>query len=206
MESSVKSTEAATERFFRQYYKHCTAPDSDTLFNFLNAAHSLNDKLSKSHNKGFFDIEEFSAIKALRNIFHHDGELISNVRVIPANDLPPISTDLLFLCLVPSKHIEQSIESIAKKYREKEEGIIRSVVHWYGSVTNINPCIYNFAVKVYEMIAREGIKVVGKDFEEIENSYNFEIENGYSHYVTGKITCSVGDTEDVLRVAFAEIT
>lgn len=206
MESSLKSTEAAAERFFRQYYKHCTAPDSDTLFNFLNAAHSLNDKLSKSHNKGFFDIEEFTAIKALRNIFHHEGELISEVRVIPANKLPPITTDLLFLCLVPSKLIEQSIELIGKKYREKEEEIIRSVVHWYGSLANINPCIFNFAVKVYEMVVSEGIKVTGEDFKEIENSYRFEIENGYFHYVTGKIMCSAGDTEEVLRVAFSEIT
>lgn len=201
----MKPTEAAAERFFRQYYKHCTDPDRDTLFNFLNAAHSLNDKLLKSHKKGFFDIDEFAAIKALRNIFHHEGELINEVRVIPAHDLPPISTDLLFLCLVPTKLIEQSIESISEKYRKREECVIRSVVHWYGEVANINPCILNFAVKAYELIVREGIQVHGEDFKEIESSYNYEIENGFSHYVSGKIVCGVGDAEEVLRVAFTEI-
>lgn len=206
MESSLKPTEKAAERFFRQYYKHCTAPDQDTLFNFLNAAHSLNDKLLKSHDTGLFDIDEFAAIKALRNVFHHEGELINDVSILPANDLPPVSTDLVFLCLVPSKLIDQSIESIPQKYRAKEEGTIRSVVHWYGEVANINPCIFNFAVKVYELVVSERIEVQGEDFKEIESSYNYEIENGFSHYVSGKIVCNVGDVKEVLRVAFSEIT
>ncbi len=132
MEFNLKSTEAAGERFFRQYYKHCTAPDNDTLFNFLNSAHSLNDKIEKSHGKGFFDIEEFTVVKALRNIFHHEGELINEVRVIPVEELPPITTDLAFLCLVPSSLIEQSFESIPKKYREKEEKIISSKVRSFS--------------------------------------------------------------------------
>jgi hypothetical protein len=39
---------AAAERYFRAYHRHCTRPDEDSLFDLLNALHSLNDKLSKS--------------------------------------------------------------------------------------------------------------------------------------------------------------
>ena len=206
MENALKATEAAAERFFRQYYKHCSEPDNDTLFNLLNAAHSFNDKLSKSHSVGFFSIAEFAAVKALRNIFHHEGELVHEVRIIPADKLPPISTDLVFLCLIPSKLIGRAIKTISTKYRSKEERSILSVVHTYGEVSNINPCLFNFAVKVYELVASLNINVSGEDFREIEQSYKFEIDNGHNHYVSGKIFCSAGDCEEVIRVAFANIT
>lgn len=41
------SLNGAIDRFFRSYFNHCVVPDEDTLLNFLNALHSLNDKLQK---------------------------------------------------------------------------------------------------------------------------------------------------------------
>lgn len=41
----------AAERFFRLYRSHCVTPDRDTLFSFLEAAHSLNDRLLISTEK-----------------------------------------------------------------------------------------------------------------------------------------------------------
>lgn len=59
------------ERFFRLYNKFCTQQDADSLFNLLNAIHSLNDRLNKSSGDNFFQNNEFISIKALRNLFHH---------------------------------------------------------------------------------------------------------------------------------------
>ena len=86
----MDATIAACKRFFRLYHKHCVSPDPDTLFNLLNGIHSLNDKLNSSRKENFFKCSEFIALKALRNLFHHQEELINALRIIPVNDLPPI--------------------------------------------------------------------------------------------------------------------
>jgi len=61
---------AAADRLFRCYAKHCLDPDADTLFAYLNALHSFNDKLNKLTKKSLFASTEFVALKALRNLFH----------------------------------------------------------------------------------------------------------------------------------------
>jgi len=195
----------ACERVFRFYHIHCISPDLDTLFNLLNAIHSLNDKLKKSKNVSFFDIDEFIALKALRNLFHHQDELINELRLIPVGKLPPISTDLLFLCLVPSELVQLSIDAIQKQYRDKEEHIIKSVLGWYGEVVNINPCIFNFMVKAYEHIIKLDINLKGSEFKDFDDTYKLETKNGHSHYVTGSISCHAGSIDEVLKVAYKSI-
>jgi len=195
----------ASERVFRIYNSHCISPDLDTLFNLLNAIHSLNDKLIKSKQFNFFDWDEFIALKALRNVFHHQEELLNELRLIPVQELPPITTDLLFLCLVPSKLVEASIETIPKKYRVTEEPIIKSVLGWYGEVVNINPCIFNFMVKLYEEISKTEIELKCNEYSEFNNSYQFETDNGHSHFVTGVISCHASSVNTVLEKAYANV-
>ncbi|MEZ8191237.1 hypothetical protein [Vibrio sp. 1F279] len=202
----MKALIPASERAFRLYQAHCINPSLDTLFNFLNAVHSLNDKLGKAKLGGFFDIQEFIALKALRNLFHHQEELVNELRIIPVQNLPPITTDLLYLCLVPTNLVEDAISTIPNKYRADEEVVIRSVLGWYGDVVNINPCIFNFMVKVYEYLGNKGIEISGEEYLDFASSYEFEVKNGHSHYVTGEISCHAGSVEEVLRKAFASVT
>jgi hypothetical protein len=202
----MKAVVAASERVFRLYHSHCVSPTLDTLFNFLNAIHSLNDKLGKVDLGGFFDIQEFIAIKALRNIFHHQEELINELRLIPAQDLPPVSTDLLYLCLVPTKLVEEAISNIPKKYRADEEVLIKSVLGWYGEVVNINPCIFNFMVKAFEYLKSKGVELSGDEYLEFSNSYEFETECGHSHFVTGVISCHAGSVVEIIKKTFASAT
>ncbi|MDH4572506.1 hypothetical protein [Salinicola acroporae] len=202
----MNGTAAACERFFRLYHKHCVSPDRDTLFNYLNSVHSLNDKLNLNHQENFFEIEEFVALKALRNLYHHQEELINELKIIPVQELPPITTDLLYLCLVPRALIEASIENISARYRKDQEKMIRSILGWHGEVVNINPCIFNFSVKVFEKICDLGMDVSGEEFEEFKASYAYENEWGHSHFVTGEIGCHSGSVDDVLRVAYGNVT
>lgn len=201
----MDNVKSASDRFFRLYYKHCVQPDLDTLFNLLNATHSLNDRLNKSIKVNFFDCKEFIALKSLRNLFHHKEELLNELRIIPVKDLPPITTDLLFLCLVPASLIENAIEQIEKKYRETEKPIIRSVLGWYGEVVNINPCIFNFAVKVYEKLSETDVKLDSDEFKVFRESYIFETENGYSHYISGEIGCHASSVNEVIKKAFDKV-
>jgi len=201
----MKLTTAAAERFFRCYERHCVAPDKDSLFNLLNSAHSLNDKMKSELSSDFFDVNEFVAIKALRNLFHHKEELLHEVRAIAAQDIPPIISDLLFLCLVPRSLVEEAISGVAQKYKTREEAIIRKTFQWHENVVNINPCIFNFAVHVYEKTKEIGLSLSSDEYMNIENSYLFEEQNGYSHFITGQLSCRVGDIEAVLKTVFADV-
>lgn len=201
----MKLTANAADRFFRCYEIHCIAPDQDSLFNLLNSAHSLNDKMKREFGTDFFGAKEFVALKALRNLFHHKGELLNEVRSIAAQDLPPITSDLMFLCLVPRSLVEEAISEIGQKYKDQEEPIVREILHWYGGVVNINPCVFNFAVHVYEKVKELDMNLSSDGYMTIENGYLFEELNGYPHFVTGEISCGAGDVEAVLKTVFSNV-
>lgn len=201
----MESCQAAGERFFRLYHKHCVEPDKDTLFNLLESIHSLNDRLRKATDVHFFDCNEFVALKALRNLFHHEAELVNEARIIPVEKLPLVSTDLLFLCLVPSRLVLLSFEQLDRKRRAHEEETIRSTLKWYGNVVNINPCVFNFAVHTFEQLKALGVQIGGNEYAEFQASYEFEEEARHSHFITGDIICHAGSVEEVLAVAFANV-
>jgi hypothetical protein len=202
----MESCQAAGERFFRLYHGHCVEPDKDTLFSLLNSIHSLNDRLRKATGVHFFNCNEFVALKALRNLFHHEAELVNEVRIIPVEKVPPLSTDLLILCLVPSRLVLLSFEQLDRKRRAHEEEIVRSTLKWYGNVVNINPCVFNFAVHAFEKLKALGVQIGGNEYAEFQASYEFEEEAGHSHFITGDIICRAGSVEEALAVAFANVT
>jgi hypothetical protein len=203
--NNLSASSGAAERFFRLYAKHCIEPDQDSLFNLLNSIHSLNDKLKEDHSEDFFSIPEFVALKAIRNLFHHQGELLNEVRAIPVDDLPPLSTDLIYLCLLPRTAIETAVSGISEKRRKTDEQIIQGTLKWYNDVVNINPCIFNFAVYVYEKINSLNIQLSSSSYLDFQASYELEEQNGYPHFITGDISCNVGSINEVLRIAFADI-
>lgn len=91
---------AAADRFFRGYHRHCMRPDEDSLFDLLNALHSLNDKLFKFGQGNLFDSAPFVALRALRNLFHHQAELLHDIRLVHVADTPNLSGDLAIVCLL----------------------------------------------------------------------------------------------------------
>lgn len=196
---------SAAERFFRAYNIHCVTPDRDSLFNLLNAAHSLNDRLRKEFNADFFSLKEFIAIKALRNLFHHQDELLSGVRLVAAVNIPAIVTDLLFLCVVRKSLVERAIAGIDVKRRSQQEPLVRAALKWYGDVVNINPCIFNFAVHVHERVMELDLELDCPAYTKIQESYDFEERNGHAHFVSGNISCHAGSVESVLKTLFADV-
>jgi hypothetical protein len=195
----MNALNAAGDRFFRSYYQQCTAPDPDTLFNLLNALHSLNDKLGKAGKANLFGSSNFLALKALRNLFHHETELVHEIRIVPVGDLPTIETDLLFLCLVERSLIERAI-----KRDEKDRERIASAFKWYGSVVNIQPCVFNVAVDVFEDMNARGIVLSSAAYGQFKNSHCYEEEYGHFHRVTGDIVSHAGNVEEVLSNVFLE--
>ena len=188
---------AAADRLFRRFHTHCISPDNDSLFSLLEAGHSLNDRLKVGADLDFFDMAEFTALKSLRNYFHHQQELRHVVRLIPIGSYP-IVTDLLFLCLVPNNIVEAAIEETAKRYREETRQACHGVFHWYGPAVNINPTLFNFIVLAYERLKERGVPLAGEAVEEFEASYRFEEENNFPHVIDGSLATSAGSIDELL--------
>jgi hypothetical protein len=188
--------DAAADRFFRAFYNQNVAPDDDSLLALLNALHSFNDKLRKAMKRDLFGSDNFQALRALRNLFHHEEELVHEVRIVNAGELP-IVTDLMFLCLVERSLVENALERQPKE----RERIVR-VLKWHGAVVNIQPCVFNAAVDVFEELPISSIAPSSEAYRLFENSYRFEEEHGYSHRIAGDIRCHAGDVNEILAKVF----
>lgn len=198
----VEAVAAAADRFFRTYYRHSTAPDEDTLFGLLNALHSLNDKLGKSGGIDLHASACFTVLRKLRNLFHHETELLHEVRMIHARDMPTVTSDLAFVCLVPRSLIIQSLKD------EKKPGIserVISTVRWYGTIADIQPCVFNTAVDVYEKIRPLRLGLNSEAHGVFHELYESETRHGRRHHVTGEIGCLAGDVDQLLERLFHQL-
>lgn len=64
-----------------------------SLFDPLNALHSLNDKLKKSGQGNLFSSASFAALRSLRNLFHHQAELLHDIKLVHSAGIPNLSGD-----------------------------------------------------------------------------------------------------------------
>jgi hypothetical protein len=199
----VNSLNAAIDRFFRSYFNHCVVPNEDTLLILLNALHSLNDRLQNEVRQNFFGSSNFIALKALRNLFHHHTELIHEIKIIPVQDLPPMTTDLLIVCLVPRALIERAGSESDRRYREHVRSAF-DAFKWYGSIVNIQPCVFNVAVDVFELVDTLDVHPSSEAYSLFADSYLLEEQNGHNHRVTGDIWCVAGSVTEILSTVFRQ--
>lgn len=198
---AMQSAATAAARLFRANEAHSLAPGPDTLFNMLTAMHSLNDKLRKADVPDFEHLEEFVALKALRNFAHHQDEIAANVRVLPS----PAVSDLAFLCLVRCDQVEQAIVTVGQKWRDKTRAACESRFHWYGEAVNINPCLFNFMVHAYEQLVAAGVRLDPASVEAFQTSYQFEVREGHPHLVDGRMAGPAGGIEQMLTTIVANL-
>ncbi len=197
----LASAQAAAGRLFRAYERHCQEPSSDTLFEILTALHSLNDRLKKATSRDLHEIEEFMALKVLRNFAHHEEELHANVRVIPV----PAYSDLLFMCIVRRDQVERAIENVERKWRDASRTACETRFHWYGGAVNINPCLFNLVVRTYEMLLALEVSPHEIDIVLFKASYDLEKAQGNSHYVDGRLIAHATEFDAVLARVAAEL-
>lgn len=200
-EEKIRSAETAAGRLFRTYDRHCQAPNLDTLFETLTALHSLNDRLKGADRPDLHQFEEFVALKVLRNFAHHEDELHANVRVMPA----PAISDLLFMCLVRRDQVARAIENVGKKWNAPSRAACEKYFHWYGGAVNINPCLINLTVRIYEMLLAEELEPPATDIASFRRSYELEMEDGHEHFVDGRLTGRAPDIQKMLDSVVAEL-
>jgi len=196
----MKDLQAATDRLFRDYGRHCQAPNEDTLFHFLNSLHSFSDKLKRHRKGGLHDSPNFIGLKALRNLFHHEAELLSKISVV-TDFVQPVVVELSRACLVDRSLIERAAAAEAahaKKYK-RIPGDVVGVFRWYAQIVDIEPAIFNVAVDAYEAIKEIDIAPWSDAFQMFEACYEDEEESGREHRVAGTISCHAGNVSELLR-------
>lgn len=197
----MQSVANAAGRMFRAYEAHSRSPGPDTLFHTLTAMHSLNDKLRKAQLQDFEHLEEFSALKALRNFAHHQDEIDANVCVIPS----PAVSDLAFLCLVRRNQVERAIETVGQKWRAETRAACERRFHWYGDAVDINPCLFNLMVHAYEQLVAAGVNTDPASMEAFQTSYQFERREGHAHLIDGRLAGQAGEIEHMLTTLVANL-
>lgn len=200
-EEKIQSAGTAVGRLFRTYDRHCQASTLDSLFETLTALHSLNDRLRGADCPDLHQFEEFVALKVLRNFAHHEDELHANVRVTPT----PAISDLLFMCLVRHDQVTRAIENVSKKWIAPSRTACENCFHWYGEAVNINPCLFNLMVRIYEMVLSEELEPPATDIASFRTSYEFEEEGGHEHFVDGRLTGHAADLQELLDSVVAEL-
>lgn len=190
---------ASTSRFFRAYVAFEESHSRDALFQWLEAMHSMWDRLKSHHDVDLLDFDEFKALKCLRNYFHHHAELKHILKVIHCSDVALIS-DLLVVCLVPLEQVQAALMEENAKYRQQVQSAMISTFRQYGEVFNINPSVFNLVSRVSLRLAENDMEPVAcSAYEHLRSSMDFETQNGYSHFVTGDLRCHAGDVELVLE-------
>ncbi|WP_455294182.1 hypothetical protein [Vibrio parahaemolyticus] len=183
---------AEAKRFFKYYARFCQSPDSDDLRELLASAYSVNDKLRKAGMGNFFESKEFLSIKAIRNFFIHQAELLNETKSLPVISNVPISGDTNIVCLVPSERFEL----IKEASNEAANDSFNETMVFYRDFVDIYPCIFNFGVKFYFFIKGLDFNLNTEEVLKLENSLEFERKNGYSHYIGGAISLPLGGCID----------
>lgn len=191
----------AIDRLFRAYAGYLQNTSKDTLFLLLNALHSLDDRLVPEHGRLFFEVPEYRALKALRNLEHHGVEV---KYVVVAKDIEGLSmsTDLVFACLISVADQDAAIEGDSKKkqeFRDKDREAFKKTTLQYGDVVDINPCIFNCVVRMFEILRELGLESEAAEYSLLAESYEFEEAQGHSHVVTGRVACHTNDGFEVLK-------
>lgn len=176
----------AIDRLFRAYANYCSTWNEDALFQVLTALHSLDDRLRERHGRVLFDIPEYIALKALRNYYHHRGEVENVLRVKPLQGLVA-STDLMHGCLVARADVKAAIAATDTKYQAAAQKAIEATFKRWGEVYDINPCVFNAIVRVFETLRKLGCAGASEDWQQFEEQYDWEDREGHSHFVTGAV-------------------
>ena len=183
---------AEAKRFFKNYYRFCQSPDSDDLREVLASAYSANDKFRKAGLGDFIESVEFLSIKAIRNFFIHQAELLNEMKSLPLMSDILISGETSIVCLIPIERFELIKEASNNMANES----LDKTMIFYRDFVDIYPCIFNFGVQFYFFIKNLDLNLDTNEVFELENSLRFELENGYSHFIKGGISLPLGGCID----------
>ncbi|MEQ9461664.1 MAG: hypothetical protein RIG82_12010 [Phycisphaeraceae bacterium] len=188
----------AVARLCRAYIAFVETPSEDVLFNWSNALHSMHDRVPKAMRSDLFKHGEFVAMKALRNHFHHGGEVTHNVKPLAISNQPLVS-DLGILCLIDREVVLTAIQAIDTKYKAEQQPLAMHALKWYGQYVNLYPAIFNLMVHVILLARRYGVTSPDNEaYKRLADAVAKDEANGYPLTVSGEIYCHASSVDAFL--------
>jgi len=180
--------EPAAGRLFDIYYQYTSKEDLAALQSLTEEAYKLHERLRKlsPKNKGFFELDEFLLLKALRNYSVHRDDFIGKAYAVKRQFLEQNQLELGRVCLIDKKVVRAAINAeqpLDSGEQDKVSKVNKQLVD-FGEFYNIEPVIFNFMVKVYEKLTALKMTIPGEGFAEIDKSYKNEIYHNFPHYVS----------------------
>lgn len=185
--------EPVAKRVFDGYYRYCDQSGLTELQFLTEEAFKLHERLKKrpGGKLGLHGLDEFWLLKTLRHYSVHEGEFIGEVFGIKQSLAEDLNLDLAKLCLVKKATVNKAINSLKPRDdseygREKHLNNIQRIKGQlvdFGGFYNLEPVIYNFIVKVYELLINLGLSIPGEGFKELDTAYKREAYYRYKHYV-----------------------
>lgn len=179
--------EPVAGRLFDIYYQYTSSSCLVPLQSLTEEAFKLYERLKKlpAQKKRLLELNEFLLLKALRNYSVHTGEFYGTAYAVKKEFAVKHKLDLLRVCLIDKKIVSAAIN--AEKpldYGEKEKiSRIQSQLVNFGDYYNIEPVIFNFIVKIYEILISLNLTIPGDGFSNFDKSYKNEVYYNYPHYV-----------------------
>lgn len=179
-----QSCEKEISRFFNRYYKFCESSDSDDLIDLLSTLSSAFEKLEKATDERFNKNQRLIAIKALRNFSTHESELLNESKALELHSPTMVYFEVKILCLIPLEAISYVLKNLRSKSTKK---YVRSNFIFYSKYVDIYPAIFNVAIDLFFAAERNSLDINGEGYSSISHAIEYERNNGYSHYIDGKI-------------------
>lgn len=179
-----ESCEKEIARFFKKYYEYTASSDSDDLKDLLAVICSSVEKFEKAFYNISKNNKRYIALKALRNFSTHKSELLNDTKAIDFKKWGELRSDVSIVCLIPKKAFDFILRDTSSAYTRScitESFII------YDNFINIYPAIFNFAVDLYLLVKKENLNISNDGFNNMDASIQYEIANGYPHYISGVI-------------------
>ncbi len=189
----LKSCELELSRFFNKYDQFCVSSDVDSLKDLLAVMCSACEKFKKVKTINLEKNKRYRALKALRNFATHESELLNSSKALSLNSVRQVYAEVQLMCLLPKAVLNYALRGLKSKQTKKF--LTESVIH-YDKYIDIYPTLYNFTVDLYFEVKNQELNVEGSGFESIENSIQYEITNGFPHYINGKVVMLDGSSID----------
>lgn len=179
-----ESSEKEISRAFKKFYRFCASSDADDLKDLLAVLCSSFEKIETLTGVKFKDNRRFIAMKALRNFSTHESELLNSSNALSIQGTTRTFSDVQLLCLIPQDTLTYVLNNLRSQFTK--DCINESVIA-YKEFVDIYPSIFNLVVDLYFLTVKHSLNIDGDGFLSISNSIKFEKENGYSHYIRGRI-------------------
>lgn len=174
-----------SSEYFECYFDFIEKKSVRSVNDLLNAAKRVNELLIKDtrniNKKDLFSSKDFLLIKMLRNFNEHEGNVISDFKMLDKLATDELKPDLGFCCLISAetynaaKHgREVSVDDIKK---------IDSAASIIGDYIDIHPAVFNLSVYIYECLTRLGLSLDTKGFLWLKESYDKETLHEIDHYI-----------------------